>query len=39
MSESGVEVDPEKVEKVINCPTPKNGNEVRQFTAFAGYYR
>ena len=39
VSEKGVEVDPEKVEKVINWPTPKNGDEVRQFTAFAGYYR
>ena len=39
MSERGVEVDPEKVEKIINWPTPKNGDEVRQFTAFAGYYR
>ena len=39
MSEFGVEVDAEKVEKVINWPKPKNGDEVRQFTAFAGYYR
>ena len=39
VSERGVEVDPEKVEKIINWPTPKNGDEVRQFTAFAGYYR
>ena len=32
MSESGVEVDTEKVEKIKNWPKPKNG-------AFAGYYR
>ena len=38
VSERGVEVDPEKVEKIINWPTQKNG-EVRQFTAFADYYR
>ena len=29
VTERGVEVDPEKVEKVINWPTPKNGDEVR----------
>ena len=39
MSERSVEVHPEKVEKIINWPTPKNGDEVRQFTALAGYYR
>ena len=39
MSERGVEVDPEEVEKIINWPTPKNSDEVRQFTAFVGYYR
>ena len=39
VSEFGVEVDAEKVKNVINWPKPKNGDEVRQFTAFAGYYR
>ena len=39
VSENGVEACPEKLEKVRNWPTPKNGEQVRQFTAFAGYYR
>lgn len=39
VSENGVEADPEKIEKVVNWPTPKNAEEVRQFTSFAGYYR
>lgn len=39
VSENGVEADPEKLEKVRNWPTPKNAEEVRQFTSFAGYYR
>ena len=39
VSENGVEADPEKIEKIRNWPTPKNAEEVRQFTSFAGYYR
>ena len=39
VSENGVEADPEKIEKVRNWHTPKNGDEIRQFTSFAGYYR
>ena len=39
VSEYGVEADPEKIEKVINWPEPKNGEEIRQFTSFSGYYR
>ena len=39
VSENGVEADPEKIDKIINWPKPKNGEEVRQFTSFAGYYR
>ncbi|MCG8048820.1 MAG: DDE-type integrase/transposase/recombinase, partial [Candidatus Thiodiazotropha taylori] len=39
VSENGVEADPEKLEKVQNWPIPKNADEVRQFTSFAGYYR
>ena len=38
-SEHGVEADPEKIEKVVSWPRPKNAEEVRQFTSFAGYYR
>ena len=39
VSESGIEADPEKLDKVVNWPTPQNAEEVRQFTFFAGYYR
>ena len=39
VSENGVEADPEKIEKVRNWPSPKNGDEIHQFTSFAGYYR
>lgn len=39
VSENGVEACPEKLEKIRNWPTPKNGEQVRQFTVFAGYYR
>ena len=39
VSESGIEADPEKLDKVVNWPTPQNAEEVRQFTSFAGYYR
>ena len=37
--ENGVEADPEKTDKIINRQKPKNGEEVRQFTSFAGYGR
>ena len=37
--ENGVEACPEKLEKVRSWPTPKNSDEVRQFTTFAGYYK
>lgn len=36
VSESGIEADPEKLDKVVNWPTPQNAEEVRQFTSFAG---
>ena len=39
VSEAGIEADPAKTEKVLNWPTPKNSDEVRQFLGFAGYYR
>ncbi|MCG8035390.1 MAG: DDE-type integrase/transposase/recombinase [Candidatus Thiodiazotropha taylori] len=39
VSESGVEADPEKIDKVVNWPVPSNAEEVRKFTSFAGYYR
>ena len=39
VSSEGIETDPEKVEKIVNWPTPKSPEEVRQFLGFAGYYR
>jgi len=39
VSESGIEADPEKTEKIAHWPTPTCPNEVRQFLGFAGYYR
>ena len=39
VSEKGIRADPEKIDKVKNWPTPKNAEEVRKFTSFAGYYR
>jgi hypothetical protein len=39
VSEDGIQTDPEKVEKIVNWPTPKNPEEIRQFLGFAGYYR
>lgn len=39
VSEKGTRADPEKIDKVKNWPTPKNAEEVRKFTSFAGYYR
>ena len=39
VSESGVEPDPDKVEKVKTWPKPRNPEEVRKFIGFVGYYR
>ncbi len=39
VSEQGIEADPKKMEKDVNCPTPKTPEEVRQFVGFTGYYR
>jgi transposase InsO family protein len=39
VSENGVEADPEKIDKVVNWPTPTTPEEVRKFLGFAGYYR
>ena len=31
VSEAGVEVDPAKTEKVVNCPKPTNPEDVKRF--------
>ena len=32
-------MDPEKIEAIMNCPTPRNVIDVRYFMGLAGYYR
>ena len=32
-------MDPEKIEAIMNCPTPRNVTNVRSFMGLAGYYR
>ena len=39
MSKEGISVDPEKIEAILNWPTPRNAIDVRYFTGLAGYYR
>ena len=39
MSESGVSVDPEKVEAVMSWERPKSVFEIRSFLGLDGYYR
>ncbi|CAO1940470.1 unnamed protein product [Urochloa humidicola] len=39
LSKNGVEVDPSKVNDVLNWKQPKNVKEVRGFLGLAGYYR
>ena len=39
VSSSGIETDPEKIQKVLDWPQPKTPEEIRQFLGFAGYYR
>ena len=39
VSGRGIEVDPKKIEAVVNWETPKNVAEVRSFLGLAGYYR
>ena len=38
ISEEGIAVDLEKIEAIINWPTPKNVTDVRSFMGLAGYY-
>ena len=39
VSREGISTDPEKVEKVRNCPSPRNIHEVRSVVGFLSYYR
>ena len=39
ISNKGISVDPEKIEAIMNWPTPRNVMDVRSFMGFAGYYR
>ena len=37
--EEGKSVDPEKIEAIMNWPTPRNGTDVRSFMGLTRYYR
>jgi hypothetical protein len=39
LSESGISVDPSKVQEVIDWKSPTTVHEVRSFLGLAGYYR
>ena len=39
ISEEGISVDPEKIEAIMNWPTPINVKDVRSFMGLARYYR
>ena len=39
ISQDGLEVDPEKVEAVLNWKRPETVTEIRSFLGLAGYYR
>ena len=39
ISDSGIAVDPAKVEAVSQWETPKSVTEIRSFLGLAGYYR
>ena len=39
VSKEGIQVDPSKIEAVVNWEPPKNVTEVRSFLGLAGYYR
>ena len=39
ISEEGIQVDPKKVEVIIEWKPPINVTEVRSFLGLAGYYR
>ena len=37
--EEDIETDPEKVQKVLDWPTPHTPEKIRKFIGFVGYYR
>ena len=37
--DEGISVDPEKIEAIMNWPTPRNVTDVRSFMEIFGYYR
>ena len=39
ISYEGISMDLEKIEAIMNWPTPKNVTDVRSFMGLAGYYR
>ncbi|MCV5005012.1 hypothetical protein OFM39_35695, partial [Escherichia coli] len=39
VSRGGIDVDPSKVEAVLNWDRPRNVTEIRSFLRLAGYYR
>lgn len=39
ISSEGVKPNPEKIEKIIQWPIPKNQKEIKQFLGQVGYYR
>jgi len=39
VSREGIEVDPQKIAAVKNCPRPTTPTKIRSFLGFDGYYR
>ena len=39
ISKDGIRTDPEKINKVLEWPVPRNSKELMSFLGFAGYYR
>ena len=39
ISNKGISMDPEKIEAIMNWPTPRNVTDVRSFVGLAGYYK